>query len=69
MKFIVVFTIILLYSIYACKTKEPTVLLVIPESCFEKFKNFDFDFSCLPKIISNGLSLGILLFSFIFKVP
>lgn len=43
--------------------------MIFPDDCYDRVTNMDFDMDCGKKILSKGLSLGIVTMSFIYKVP
>ena len=43
--------------------------MVFPNDCYDRVTNLDFDMDCGKRILSKGLSLGIVSMSFIYKVP
>lgn len=61
--------LVMMSSYLADLSKEDKFLLVIPESCFTKLTSFVITGPCVKKIISNSLSLAIVTFSMIFKIP
>lgn len=54
-------------------TQAPTgsevVYFIFPKNCFDNILNMNITFDCLARIVSNGLSLALVLFSLYYKVP